>query len=1647
MVNFFQRINPFNRDSDEDENELDLGPPPIREGELDLGPPPIRLGQELDPGSFTSPFSSAGPQEDPLDQFFTSHPLWSELRLTQQELREAMADPSAEARTRVPELQNRVQDLTEQVQGLTGLTRREIGDLLQNADPNFAPSQVGNPRVEQVGQELGQGFVEGLARGTDEMEPSETIAQRSGRAAGEVTGTFLGALEPLLIPGAVVLNQFSNTAHLMEEFSVSVQEHGGLFAGDEWWKRAAVNAVAAPGSFFEALNYTFSTPLQRENLVTGERDERLGEANNYRGLAAFTSVNLRTGRETPWIDYLPNLEIEPLNIAIGPRAEQPVYGREVAEQLNLYERLGVDSELGKELVGLGIDMAADPWTWTDFLFAASKITRVGGTMLNSQQALRRANQLEEAGTQLLRSLAPRTYLDSAYDSSKGFLAGVLSADQSQALRDIGARPVYDVVTETLGKAVDRIMNIDIQVKSPTMRRIAGIDADDVVSVPLRYFFWQNGRVEFPGVENLPQIFTGGPAGEGAQNVARRAGAQFSRVSWETAENVRALIQAPVTEKGTAAIMGAKVNLRAVPKLKRGDEAFRGYVNAMDELANEFVDTVGIGVSAETLQEYAPRVQRLAELWDVNPNVAFQSFRLATEEIQRGVTRLGYELSDYSTFSRSMREAAEQLGIEDQGALFRARFEQESAGIDVDAFIFDQDVRPGMTEAQRAAWEARYGPDAPPRGAQRDQPPPWVQDVGDGRYVFSESMMEQARRMVSAARESWDSLTPDIQAWIEDIEEGLARYDSLSRGLEEQNWVRSSSDGFETWRRPDDVAPSVAGDVLDDLPGPARPGLEGEGLPELPWDEFTDYDRWRARTAHIFNSSAGNPFVHLNPESYLNGLRDGYLRRIYGSKLDPDAMLSALEQRDLLLFPPNMDKGNVVQRISSEFGEDAGTAVATYLDTKPDYGIVNSDSILELIRRNSDVELPTTSDGQRDFFTRIMSDDPYVEFLNDTVNMLKDEARVERIDVGFPDFGRTPSRFRARQDLTPEQRAALLQIPSASAAVSDLGAKGARAIRSQEFLKQVYEFLVDEDLIIRTEDMTLSSNLTTAQRQSLRREGVNEMLQFYDPKGRESYAVIPNNRNTWGPLAGRTVPRAVARNIMTLQWTSGATRQFALRQWMDTIRRGKLSPLSTTMRNVFGQFIIMHESGADLPELIAQIPEAYRAWREYRDFGASDGLYGMERALNFFDDASLSGSIRGNMEDALEAMARRDWLGPNPGEWQQNFQDFLDNNVFEQPLAGGFLRQFTAAEEITRVAAFQWARKRLLRKGLDEADALNRAAHFANNAANDYASAPLVVKMLRNTGLGWFPGFAYFQIGRTTRALFENPAALGKRERVIQGLERGFEPDEEERQATYERAAQWLRSQRKIILPFESPEGDRYVVGLDNMIPPGFNFGQSPFSDAASGGIYQPVIDAVVAFSNQGVAPLSAQYGRGEVFHLTDSPAQRLAKAASWVMDQYMPGQVSQALGSPLHTLTSAAFGETITLDDLGSSFSAAIRYQTHKNKDYIDEIGREIGVAYNLEWMQQAARGAGFSVRKVDPQPEGVDEIQQARGVVFRVNSIISDAQAQLRSLGREYDEFSPEMEREKERLKRLVLQRVAPLEREFPAFRDEIRDAVESAF
>jgi hypothetical protein len=768
-----------------------------------------------------------------------------------------------------------------------------------------------------------------------------------------------------------------------------------------------------------------------------------------------------------------------------------------------------------------------------------------------------------------------------------------------------------------------------------------------------------------------------------------------------------------------------------------------------------------------------------------------------------------------------------------------------------------------------------------------------------------------------------------------------------------------------------------------------------------WDMWTNdpdaYDAW-VNTVNRHLAVMGRNTLHgIAPERYLQGLQQGYLRRSFMGTREPREALESV------MVNPNTGVRAIMPMRASEVPDTVSIIRGELGDAAADAARAFFLGMTPMVPRGQPADVANALVFQADDLARILTartgnrvtaaqvtemvarHDPNSNYFRETVELL-DRYNVVQPEPGLGGsmWGQTPATYQARQDLNPERLAALIQYDDATRQVVEMAARGGRQVSAQEFLGMAWEQLNADGLVLSRDSIRPG---TVAD--------INAPARAYEVDG-VAYVGFPDNPKVWGPFADTAVPYDVARTMvqaLAFQETGATQYERLLRMWRQML----ISPLPTSIRNVVGNMLVIQQGGGDMSGMVVNLPRAIKFRAHYLETGRlPDEFAGYEHMFQFVQSSTQTAAATGELGRLLEDVGRGTRTFDDILSMAENAVQAITNNPNKAVAAGittatlggtGALGLFKFGEEVTRTAAFLTTYDSLMSQGIEHAEAVSRAAHFATNAAYNYGALPLGPELLRRSGLSAFPQFSYFTAGRTVRVLAENPAAPRRFEHLRRLLNTvGTEGDLSEQEILTAWMADWQQHAHPGAFPVPGEDNLHYVFDGQYWLPQGANIAEVAL-DPFSLPVVAPAFDAAYALTegNTGTGPLSVRFG-DRVFDPAKDTAGRVMDTAQFLVRSYVfPGAFRQY----------ERFGESARYEGLpGGVFGL-----DGADRDMLDIIALSQYRYVDSDWTQFIARTFGLNLRKVSTDIRGASLQRAVRAVDTEMGPAISSARQAWQAL------------------------------------------------
>ena len=266
---------------------------------------------------------------------------------------------------------------------------------------------------------------------------------------------------------------------------------------------------------------------------------------------------------------------------------------------------------------------------------------------------------------------------------------------------------------------------------------------------------------------------------------------------------------------------------------------------------------------------------------------------------------------------------------------------------------------------------------------------------------------------------------------------------------------------------------------------------------------------------------------------------------------------------------------------------------------------------------------------------------------------------------------------------------------------------------------------------------------------------------------------------------------------------------------------------------------------------------------------------------------------------------------------------------------------------------------------------------------DYASQPVIIQMVRDTGFIPFPGFTAFAMGRQITAALNRPGVLAAADRLGPAIWNATTLDEEQKRAIWANMADWQRQGGFVPVRVNNEEQRASLFPIKQIFPtnPIEMFGQF-VEQGASGGFNAPLFDIINAINNAGAAGPSAQFGQ-RVYAPDAGFLERLQQTTQFIYNSYAPalarklykfgapGKEASGLVPSIMKLATPVSGE------LGRKLQQLNELRTtNLNKDWFEQV---MSVALRSTHPVSFNPAYSKTVRGTRPEDYRRQEIMQAK--------------------------------------------------------------------
>lgn len=1057
-------------------------------------------------------------------------------------------------------------------------------------------------------------------------------------------------------------------------------------------------------------------------------------------------------------------------------------------------------------IGLGTELATDPYVWVDVARLGARVTRgfatafgqsAGGTAVNNF-----ANQLDEAAEVAYNRITP-----AGVARSVGSAVNLLPFSPVTHVSDMVTRGINAVLDiPTPGLLTNLFLPRNMREASGTM----GWNPNDIgsagsklpptdvrraeLSPRIRDLLFSQGAPSWVNNPRIPSWARGGPdIGLSPGDIAIGRENAIRSVAARGATEVNAALNSGLTSPQTFRFPWIRAS---VPNAQIIRPEFQAYVNGMHAITRDILDTTGNFQHWGRNADINDRIVTLAGLHGMDVVSTKRRITEAVEASRRVILQTGYHVSGYPEFVTSMRTVTEDMINQNvfpgnpSVADVRRAYEQMTGGVDLQKVEINRGIVMGMPE--------RTGAQAATAAGNVE-----VQNVIN----------------------FWQQNPAELQRWETEIGANLA-----ARGREDLSGI--------TWRE------------------------------------------------------------------FLDGQANGYVRREFEGINNPERMFRALTTNNMVVMR-DYDQATVEGAFDAAFGAGAGAVVTDMVKVMtpaqprnvpltgpppPPSLSLRTDHLAQMLSIKLGRQVST------DEVARVVyAQNSNAQFLMDTLDLLRRQSQsgFSSSTMTTP-FSMTPQPFEPRLSLDLEQIAQLGIVDDPAELLAAMGVRAGRQVRSQTMLTEFYDNLSQSNLIVnpQTVGMGISPRNTQA------------IFPFQTSTG-DSYVILPDNAQAWGPLANQAIPEDMARLITYAMTVDRGNSGFGARL-MGMWRRGLVSPLRTAVRNMFGDLQLANQAGADMGNQFSNLRRAHNLRGNFARTGElPDEFKGYEHLFNYISDTTVISTIEQPLDQMLRDIVtnRKNLSKEGAGVAERAFDqaESFVNWATSSPAVGaitlggtGFIPLFRWGNEVARTTSFLTVHDSLRRAGVNADEAINRAAHFASNASFNYGATPLLPEALRRTGFSAFPQFRWFNIGRQVRTAAENPSPLIRTEYARQAANiAATDGDEGDQEALTQVQNDWMRFGHPLVFPVRQEDGTYDLLDLEQWFPQYSNLTSlfyDPFTLPAVGAIVD-VASAYLTGTGKGV--MNPLYPR-EVFNPGEPLGVRLRQSAGFLGSQYvLPGVWTQ----------------------------------------------------------------------------------------------------------------------------------------------------------
>lgn len=592
--------------------------------------------------------------------------------------------------------------------------------------------------------------------------------------------------------------------------------------------------------------------------------------------------------------------------------------------------------------------------------------------------------------------------------------------------------------------------------------------------------------------------------------------------------------------------------------------------------------------------------------------------------------------------------------------------------------------------------------------------------------------------------------------------------------------------------------------------------------------------------------------NLDISTFFKKLSEGHLRRTYGMFVDFDEWVRAI--RHGAVVPSKIIEDTTLTALErAGFGNETNL-VREYIDllvaSRPERGVAIRQSRLASYLVSKGVPAERT----REFIGELIK--ALTPRLDKEAEAAANIARSHAKPLGMLQIrGLAGGAFEKREDLTAEVLERLGELVDPIVSIEESGRIGRQVFETQDFLRSIYQYADTAGLIGHS-------------------------------RVQPNWVYLPENSTLLGPMAGKWVHPWIKKEIYNAIQAPIENRPTILRRFQSAVSANLLAGLNVTTANVIGNILLAALYGYSPLDVVPEIARAARDWRKQGDK--------FEDLLELHERVPIFTSLVGNELIQHLNLDKWDSLGlRKPVSMEQIYNNVMAGmqEFAKAPFGQKWLgtELFAQMEDLTRLAVYRIAKRNFMAQGMSKLEAIEEAAQEARFVTFDYASLPELLKVARNLGVVMFPGFPYFVVGRTLRAVAERPGTVAAIERLPEAIWNALGPnDDPEKYALYASLDSWMRDGEQMVPLWKDDKGRWHVMPISQLTPTGAFLDERFWGLETLGGVYRPIVDALAAITTgTGKAYLGQRYGQ-KVFNQSSDPMQRLKEIAGFLWNNYAP---------------------------------------------------------------------------------------------------------------------------------------------------------------